>query len=54
MLYGEGVVLRLLDKERMKFDLRTVGMPDDVLNQVQRADHDAARHRARDRADRKR
>ena len=31
MLYGEGVVLRLLDKERMKFDLRTVGMPDDVL-----------------------
>jgi general secretion pathway protein E/type IV pilus assembly protein PilB len=32
MLYGEGVVLRLLDKERMKFDLRTVGMPDEVLS----------------------
>ena len=32
MLYGEGVVLRLLDKERMKFDLRTVGMPPEVLN----------------------
>ena len=32
MLYGEGVVLRLLDKERMKFDLRGVGMPEDVLN----------------------
>ena len=32
MLYGEGVVLRLLDKERMKFDLRTVGMPDAVLS----------------------
>jgi general secretion pathway protein E/type IV pilus assembly protein PilB len=31
MLYGEGVVLRLLDKERMKFDIRTVGMPDEVL-----------------------
>jgi type II secretion system protein E len=31
MLYGEGVVLRLLDKERMKFDLKNVGMPDDVL-----------------------
>jgi len=31
MLYGEGVVLRLLDKERMKFDLRTVGMPESVL-----------------------
>jgi type II secretion system protein E len=32
MLYGEGVVMRLLDKERMKFDLRTVGMPPEVLN----------------------
>jgi general secretion pathway protein E/type IV pilus assembly protein PilB len=31
MLYGEGVVLRLLDKERMKFDLSTVGMPEHVL-----------------------
>ncbi len=31
MLYGEGVVLRLLDKERMKFDLRGVGMPEEVL-----------------------
>ena len=31
MLYGEGVVLRLLDKERMKFDFRSVGMPEEVL-----------------------
>jgi general secretion pathway protein E/type IV pilus assembly protein PilB len=31
MLYGEGVVLRLLDKERMKFDLAGVGMPENVL-----------------------
>lgn len=31
MLYGEGVVLRLLDKERMKFDLTSIGMPLDVL-----------------------
>ena len=31
MLYGEGVVLRLLDKERLKFDLKTVGMPDGML-----------------------
>ena len=31
MLYGEGVVLRLLDKERMKIDLTSVGMPEDVL-----------------------
>ena len=27
MLYGEGVVLRLLDKQRMVFSLSTVGMP---------------------------
>ena len=26
MLYGEGIVLRLLDKDRMSFDLDTVGM----------------------------
>jgi general secretion pathway protein E/type IV pilus assembly protein PilB len=32
MLYGEGVVLRLLDKERMKFDLQTIGMPAGVLS----------------------
>lgn len=30
MLYGEGVVLRLLDKQRMVFDLKGVGMPDDT------------------------
>jgi type II secretion system protein E len=28
MLYGEGVVMRLLDKERMVFNLKNVGMPD--------------------------
>ena len=27
MLHGEGVVMRLLDKARMKFDLKSVGMP---------------------------
>lgn len=27
MLHGEGVVMRLLDKARMKFDLKNVGMP---------------------------
>jgi general secretion pathway protein E/type IV pilus assembly protein PilB len=31
MLYGEGVVLRLLDKERMNFSLQTMGMPAEVL-----------------------
>jgi general secretion pathway protein E/type IV pilus assembly protein PilB len=30
MLYGEGVVLRLLDKGRMVFDLASVGMPEDI------------------------
>jgi general secretion pathway protein E/type IV pilus assembly protein PilB len=34
MLYGEGVVLRLLDKERMKFDLATIGMPEEVLKKL--------------------
>jgi general secretion pathway protein E/type IV pilus assembly protein PilB len=28
MLYGEGVVMRLLDKERMVFNLKNVGMPE--------------------------
>jgi general secretion pathway protein E/type IV pilus assembly protein PilB len=31
MLHGEGIVMRLLDKERMDFSLRGVGMADDVL-----------------------
>ncbi len=31
MLYGEGVVMRLLDKERMNFNLDNVGMPENVL-----------------------
>jgi general secretion pathway protein E/type IV pilus assembly protein PilB len=30
MLYGEGIVLRLLDKDRMVFNLKTVGMPPDI------------------------
>lgn len=30
MLYGEGMVMRLLDKERMKFDLHRVGMPEEI------------------------
>ena len=31
MLHGEGVVMRLLDKARMTFDLRNVGMPPTVM-----------------------
>ena len=30
MLHGEGVVMRILDKDRMQFSLRGVGMDDDV------------------------
>ena len=30
MLYGEGVVLRLLDKDRMTFSLKVVGMPAEI------------------------
>jgi general secretion pathway protein E/type IV pilus assembly protein PilB len=30
MVYGEGIVLRLLDKDRMTFDLETVGMSSDI------------------------
>jgi general secretion pathway protein E/type IV pilus assembly protein PilB len=30
MLYGEGVVLRLLDKTRMVFDLKNIGMPAEI------------------------
>jgi type II secretion system protein E len=31
MLHGEGVVMRLLDKARMTFDLKAVGMPPTVM-----------------------
>ncbi len=30
MLHGEGIVMRVLDKERMHFSLRDIGMPQDV------------------------
>ncbi len=35
MLHGEGVVLRLLDKQRMVFDLKGVGMPQDTYDKFQ-------------------
>src|SRR5690606_25974319 len=31
MLYGEGIVMRLLDKQRMRFDLTGVGMDEETL-----------------------
>ncbi len=36
MLHGEGVVLRLLDKQRMVFDLKGVGMPQDTYDEFQK------------------
>ncbi len=33
MLHGEGIVMRILDKERMNFSLRGVGMDEDVYAQ---------------------
>jgi general secretion pathway protein E/type IV pilus assembly protein PilB len=36
MLHGEGVVMRILDKDRMQFSLRGVGMDDDVYQQFRR------------------
>jgi len=33
MLYGEGVVMRILDRERMIFSLRGVGMEEDIYEQ---------------------
>ncbi len=33
MLHGEGIVMRILDKERMQFSLREIGMPEDVYQQ---------------------
>ena len=36
MLYGEGVVLRILDKGRMLFDLHSMGMPDELYDPFSR------------------
>ncbi|HWL09239.1 MAG TPA: GspE/PulE family protein, partial [Planctomicrobium sp.] len=36
MLHGEGVVLRLLDKQRMVFNLQGVGMPVETYNKFQK------------------
>jgi general secretion pathway protein E/type IV pilus assembly protein PilB len=36
MLHGEGVVMRILDKDRMQFNLRGVGMDEDIYRQFKR------------------
>ncbi len=36
MLHGEGVVMRILDKERMQFSLRGIGMDEEVYARFHR------------------
>ncbi|MBX3414101.1 MAG: type II secretion system ATPase GspE [Pirellulales bacterium] len=36
MLHGEGIVMRVLDKDKMKFDLRGIGMDEDIYADFQR------------------
>ncbi len=36
MLHGEGIVMRVLDKDRMQFSLRGIGMGDDVYTRFSR------------------
>ena len=52
MIHGEGIVMRLLDKGRMVFNLANVGMLPDTYKHVQAADRPAARHRPGHRPDR--
>ena len=35
MLHGEGIVMRVLDKERIRFSLQDIGMPQDVYDRFQ-------------------
>ncbi|MFH5802559.1 GspE/PulE family protein [Alienimonas sp. DA493] len=37
MIHGEGIVMRLLDKSRMTFDLKNVGMPPNVIEPFRQA-----------------
>ena len=48
MLHGEGVVMRVLDKDAMKFSLSGVGMEDDTCTTLPRTHPTAARDRAGD------
>ena len=35
MLHGEGIVMRVLDKDNLSFSLRGIGMPEDVYESFQ-------------------
>ena len=51
-MFGESVVMRILDRSVVMLDLDVVGMPDGILAVVPRGDPQAQRHRAGHRADR--
>jgi len=36
MMHGEGIVMRVLDKENMRFSLQKLGMPEDVFSNFQK------------------
>ena len=52
MLWGEGVVLRILDKSAVMFQLEQLGMQGEVLGAWGGTDPQAARHHSRHRPDR--
>ena len=52
MLHGEGIVMRVLDKDNLSFSLRGIGMPEDVYLKFQNLIRHAARNRLGDGANR--
>ena len=53
-MFGESVVLRVLDRTVVQLDLNKLGMPADTLTHVPRAHPEAQRHHPGHRADRRR
>ena len=51
-MFGESVVMRILDRSVVMLDLDVVGMPTDMLATFREVIQQAQRHRAGDRADR--
>ena len=50
-MFGESVVLRILDRTVVQLDLKKLGMPEDTMEHLARDHREAQRHRARDRPD---
>ena len=51
-MFGESVVMRVLDRSVVSLDLEKVGMNDETAGHVPRGDQQAQRHRPGDRPDR--